>query len=68
MNKLTDVLGVNTKRTQELQNLYSAISNKCKNTSSIIIEIEATKLPEREKIYLGYILGRNAGCIIDKKK
>lgn len=67
MAQLTDVLGIDETKVQELYKLYRDLTIKSRNTSSMIIAIELIPgLQEREKIFLGYILGRNASQFIEK--
>lgn len=67
MAQLTDILGISEARVQELYKLYNDLAIKSRNTSSMIVAIELTPgLQEREKIFLGYILGRNASQFLEK--
>jgi len=63
---LTDILGISEARVKAIYELYSDLAIKSRNTSSMIVAIEATPgLSVRDKIFLGYILGRNASRFLD---
>jgi len=63
---LTDTFGISPTRAQALHDLYIDLAIKSRNTSSMIVSIESIPgLQIRDKIFLGYVLGRNASEFLE---